>query len=171
MRYSLIAVAALTAASALTTTAAFAGETTSVHTVQTQLSVDTLSVRNERLGSSATFSGENIGITSLGQLGNAAAGTASAYTAGVYTGAVAAGASTQFSESVFLGSSATAMTPTVAAGLATALGASDIQTVSNGGIAGTLAGTNGATGAATITAGGAGTDAIITRSLSMTVFN
>jgi len=58
----------------------------------------------------------------------------------------------------------------VAAGLVTALGAADVQTVTNGGIAGALAATNLGTGVATITAGGAGTSATLTRSNALSVF-
>ena len=160
----------LFAAAVLMAAPAMAGEITSVHSVQTQLGVDALSVKNERNASSYSVSGENIGVTALGFVGAGAAGTAAAVT-GTDTPVIAtAGQPFAYSESVYSGSSAATMTPTTATGTLTALGAADVQTVTNGGTAGALAATNLATGVATITAGGAGTDATITRSNTLSVF-
>jgi len=150
---------------------AFAGDITSVHSVQTVIGVDALSVKNERNGSSISVAGENITVTSLPSLGAGAAGTAVATTAGVNAGVVNAGDTFSYSESGFAGASATAMTPTLAAGALTALGAADVQTVTNGGVAGALAATNTGAGLATIVAGGAGTQATLTRSNSLSIFN
>lgn len=161
----------LAAAAALVAAPAMAADITSTHSVQTALAVDALSVKNERLGSSVSVAGENITVTSLPSLGAGAAGTAVATTAGVNAGLATAGSPFSYSESGFAGTTASAMTPTAAAGALTALGAADVQTVTNGGVAGTLASTNLATGIATITAGGAGTNATITRSNTLSVFN
>ena len=161
----------LTVAAALLATPAMAGDITSVHSVQTVLGVDALSVKNERLGSSVSVAGENITVTSLPSLGAGAAGVAVATTAGVNAGLATAGSPFSYSESGFAGSTAADMTPTVATGALTALGAADVQTVVNGGVAGTLAATNVGTGVATITSGGAGTQATLTRSNTLSVFN
>jgi ABC-type spermidine/putrescine transport system permease subunit II len=160
----------LAAAAALVAAPAMAGDITSTHSVQTVLGVDALSVKNERKASSVSTAGENVTVTSLPSLGAGAAGTAVATTAGVTAGLATAGSPFSYSESAFAGATASAMTPTVAAGAVTALGAADVQTVTNGGVAGTLAGTNLATGVATITAGGAGTQATLTRSNTLSVF-
>jgi len=149
---------------------AFAADVTSIHSVQTQLGVDALSVKNERLGSSVSVSGENINVT-LPTLGAGAAGTAVATTAATGAAIVSNGSPFSYSESGFAGSSAAAMTPTVAAGELATLGAADVQTVTNGGTTGALAATNLGTGVATITAGGAGTQATLTRSNTLSVFN
>ena len=162
----------LAAAAVLIGSPAIAGGLTSIQSVQTQLGLDALSVKNERSASFVSASGENIDVTSLPSLGAGTAGTAVATTAAVTNGVLNPGAPFQFSESAFAGSSAAALTPTVsnASGTLSALGAGDVVTITNGGIAGTLAATNLGNGTATITAGGSGSQATLTRSNTLSVF-
>lgn len=150
---------------------AMAGELTSIHSVQTQLSVDALSVQNTRNASTASISGENLTVVDMPQIGAVGPGSATLVTPAAGVSIASAGSPFSYSQSAFVGSDASAMTPTVAAGVVTALGAADQQTVTTGGTTGALAGTNLGTGVATITAGGAGTDAVIIRSNTLSVFN
>jgi hypothetical protein len=161
----------LTVAAALLATPAMAGDITSVHSVQTVLGVDALSVKNERNASAISVSGENINVNSLPTLSNASsAGLAIPTTGGVTAGLATVGAPFSYSESAFVGSDNSTMTPATTAGVVTSLGAADVQTVTNGGVAGALAATNLGTGVATVTAGGAGTSATLTRSNTLSAF-
>jgi len=162
----------LAVAATLVAAPAFAGDITSVHSVQTVLGVDALSVKNERNGSSVSVAGENITVTSLPSLGAGAAGAAVTTTAGVNAGLATAGSPFSYSESAFAGSSAVAIAPNydIVTGTLNSIGLGDTQTVTNGGLAGTLAATNVGTGVATIVAGGAGTSATLTRSNTLSVF-
>jgi hypothetical protein len=161
----------LTVAAALLATPAMAGDITSVHSVQTVLGVDALSVKNERNASAVSAAGENITVTNLPSISSPiGAGLAVPAIPGLTAGLATVGAPFSYSESAFTGSDNTNMTPTTAAGVVTALGAADVQTVTNGGVAGTLAATNLGTGVATLTAGGAGTTATLTRSNTLSAF-
>jgi len=160
---------ALGAAAALLSAGSARGDILSTQSVSTKLSVDGAGVKNERLGSTFSSSGENITVT-IGSVGGGTAGTAAAVTADSAVSVTVPGGAYLYSTSVFSGSSAASMTPTVTAGVLSALGAADVQTTTNGGVTGTLAATNLSTGAATITAGGAGTQAEITRINQLSAF-
>ncbi len=124
------------------------------------LTVDGTASQSIRQPSSLAVSGSNVTLGTPPVLGTLTSGTALGYTPGAYS-ITTAGDSFSYSESYIEGDDVPALlSTTVTGGVVPALPTFSNQTVTSGGIAGTLAGTIATDGALTITAGGAGTSAI-----------
>jgi len=124
------------------------------------LTVDGAASQSIRQPSSLAVSGSNVTLGTPPVLGTLTSSTALGYTPGAYS-ITTAGDSFSYSESYIEGDDVPALlSTTVTGGVVPALPTFSNQTVTSGGIAGTLAGTIATDGALTIVAGGAGTSAI-----------
>ena len=124
------------------------------------LTVDGAASQSIRQPSSLAVSGSNVTLGTPPVLGTLTSGTALGYTPGAYS-ITTAGDSFSYSESYIEGDDVPAfLSTTVTGGVVPALPSFSNQTVTSGGIAGTLAGTIATYGALTIVASGAGTSAI-----------
>ena len=143
----------------MTTSAAQAGGLVSKHSSSVQLTVDSARSTATRVGNSYSISGTNVGTSDGTTAGVISTG---AITSGIYSpGAISAsqlsatnGESFSYSTSFTQGDAIPTAAPTVG----------DVPNFSNvtsytAGVAGSLAGTIATTGAITLTAGGAGTNA------------
>lgn len=130
------------------------------HRIQSSvsLSVDGAGSVATRLPSTYSISGNNITLDTAGGLGSLTAGSAVGYTPADYS-VTTAGDAFSLTES-FIEGDATPSATTVTSGVVTALPMLGNTTTTSGGVAGSLAGTIATDGALTITAGGAGTQAI-----------
>jgi len=147
----------------------FAGEITHKIVDSVQLTVDGAASAATRIGSSYSVSGSNISATTFGGL-TAPASTSAAATQiqGAYD-VNTAGQAFSFSESFTAGDAVSSGT-TVTSGVVGSLPAFGSVTTSSGGVAGSLAGSLSGTGVPTVTAGGAGTQAVGQRSIELSVF-
>ena len=135
-----------------------------------QLTVDGPAVQSTRIGSSYSVSGSNISVTTLGGLTGATATAPATISAGSYSIGTDDQAFT-FSETTNVGDVAvTSQTALATSGHVSTpnIYGDSIQT--QGGTAGTLAGTLSPTGISTVTAGGPGTTAIGQRTVELSVF-
>jgi hypothetical protein len=135
-----------------------------------QLSVDGPAIQSTRTGSSYSVSGSNVSVSTLGGLTGASATAPATISAGSYSIGTDEAAFT-FSETAYIGDTAvTSQTALSTDGRVSTpnLYGETIQT--QGGSAGTLAGTLSSTGVPTVTAGGPGTTAIGQRTVELTVF-
>ena len=131
----------------------------------TQLSVDAAATQSTRIGSTYSSSGNNISVVTDADFGGLTApGSVTASATMIQTNyeLTTPGSAYSFSESFTYGD---AVNPIgtgvdVAAGVVADMPAFGEVTTSSGGVAGTLAGTITSAGVMTVTAGGAGTDAI-----------
>ena len=131
----------------------------------TQLSVDAAATQSTRIGSTYSSSGNNISVVTDADFGGLTApGSVTASATMIQTDyeLTTAGSAYSFSESFTYGD---AVNPIgsgvdVAAGVVADMPAFGEVTTTSGGVAGTLAGTITSAGVITVTAGGAGTDAI-----------
>jgi len=123
-----------------------------------QLSVDAAATQASRIGSTYSVQGNNVSLSTAGGLGTLSAGDAVGYTAADYA-IVNAGESFSLSES-FIEGDATPSALTVTSGVAASLPVLGSTTSFAGGVAGSLAGTIDSAGTLTLTAGGAGTQAL-----------
>ena len=123
-----------------------------------QLSVDAAATQASRIGSTYSIQGNNIKLDTAGGLANLTAGAAVGYTAADYS-IVNAGESFSLTESYIEGD-AKAANLTIGSGVAAALPVLGSTTSFAGGVAGSLAGTIDSAGTLTLTAGGAGTQAL-----------
>jgi len=124
------------------------------------LTVDGAASQSIRQPSSLAVQGSNVTLGTPPVLGTLTSGTALGYTPGAYS-ITTAGDSFSYSESYIEGDDVPAfLSTTVTGGVVPALPSFSNQTVTSGGIAGTLAGTLATDGAMAITAGGAGTAAV-----------
>lgn len=131
----------------------------------TQLSVDAAATQSTRIGSTYSSSGNNISVVTDADFGGLTApGSVTASATMIQTNyeLTTPGSAYSFSESFTYGD---AVNPIgtgvdVAAGVVADMPAFGEVTTSSGGVAGTLAGTITSAGVMTVTAGGAGTDAV-----------
>ena len=131
----------------------------------TQLSVDAAATQSTRIGSTYSSSGNNISVVTDADFGGLTApGSTTASATMIQTNyeLTTPGSAYSFSESFTYGD---AVNPIgsgvdVAAGVVADMPAFGEVTTTSGGVAGTLAGTITSAGVITVTAGGAGTDAI-----------
>ena len=139
------------------TTPAFADIT---HKMQTsiQLTVDGAGSQATRLGSTYSVTGSNITLDTAGGLGSLTPGSGVGYSAADYSVNMA-GNAFSFSES-FIEGDATPTATTITSGIVGSLPMLGSTLTTSGGVAGSLAGTIGTSGAMSVTAGGAGTTAI-----------
>lgn len=130
------------------------------HKIQSSvsLSVDGAGSVATRIPSTYSISGNNITLDTAGGLGSLTAGSAVGYTPAAYS-VTTAGDAFSLTES-FIEGDATPSATTVTSGVVTALPMLGNTTTTSGGVAGSLAGTIATDGALTITAGGAGTQAV-----------
>ena len=130
------------------------------HKIQSSvsLSVDGAGSVATRIPSTYSISGNNITLDTAGGLGSLTAGSAVGYTPADYS-VTTAGDAFSLTES-FIEGDATPSATTVTSGVVTALPILGNTTTTSGGVAGSLAGTIATDGALTITAGGAGTQAV-----------
>lgn len=130
------------------------------HRIQSSvsLSVDGAGSVATRIPSTYSISGNNVTLDTAGGLGSLTAGSAVGYTPADYS-VTTAGDAFSLTES-FIEGDATPSATTVTSGVVTALPMLGSTTTTSGGVAGSLAGTIATDGALTITAGGAGTQAI-----------
>jgi hypothetical protein len=130
------------------------------HKIQSSvsLSVDGAGSVATRIPSTYSISGNNITLDTAGGLGSLTAGSAVGYTPAAYS-VTTAGDAFSLTES-FIEGDATPSATTVTSGVVTALPILGNTTTTSGGVAGSLAGTIATDGALTITAGGAGTQAV-----------
>jgi hypothetical protein len=130
------------------------------HKIQSSvsLSVDGAGSVATRIPSTYSISGNNITLDTAGGLGSLTAGSAVGYTPADYS-VTTAGDAFSLTES-FIEGDATPSATTVTSGVVTALPMLGNTTTTSGGVAGSLAGTIATDGALTITAGGAGTQAV-----------
>jgi hypothetical protein len=135
-----------------------------------QLSVDGPAIQSTRTGSSYSVSGSNVSVSTLGGLTGASATAPATISAGSYSIGTDEAAFT-FSETAYVGDTAvTSQSQLSTNGRVDTpnLYSDTIQT--QGGSAGTLAGTLSSTGVPTVTAGGPGTTAIGQRTVELSVF-
>jgi hypothetical protein len=135
-----------------------------------QLSVDGPAIQSTRTGSSYSVSGSNVSVSTLGGLTGASATAPATISAGSYSIGTDEAAFT-FSETAYVGDTAVTSQSSLDSNGRVAtpnLYSDTIQT--QGGSAGTLAGTLSSTGVPTVTAGGPGTTAIGQRTVELTVF-
>ena len=144
-------------------------EITSRITDSVQLTVDGPAVQSTRLGSSYSVSGTNISVDTLGGLTAGSATAPPLVSAGTYD-VNTAGDDFSFSENAFVGDTPVTSQTSLSGGLVAAPNIYGSSTQSQGGTAGSLAGTLSATGVPTVTAGGAGTTAIGQRTVELSVF-
>ena len=131
----------------------------------TQLSVDAAATQSTRIGSTYSSSGNNVSVVTDADFGGLTApGSVTASATMIQTNyeLTTPGSAYSFSESFTYGD---AVNPIgtgvdVAAGVVADMPAFGEVTTSSGGVAGTLAGTITSAGVMTVTAGGAGTDAV-----------
>lgn len=124
------------------------------------LSVDGAASVAIRQPSSLAVSGSNVTLDTAPALGTLSSGTALGYTPGAFS-VTTAGDSFTYSESFIEGDDVPSLlSTTVSSGVVTALPVFGNVTTTSGGVAGALAGTIATDGAISITAGGAGTQAI-----------
>ena len=130
------------------------------HRIQSSvsLSVDGAGSVAARIPSTYSISGNNITLDTAGGLGSLTAGSAVGYTPADYS-ITTAGDAFSLTES-FIEGDATPSATTVSSGVIGSLPMLGSTTTTSGGVAGSLAGTIATDGALTITAGGAGTQAI-----------
>jgi hypothetical protein len=136
-----------------------------------QLTVEGPAVQSTRIGSTYSVSGSNISVTTLGGLTGASATAPATISAGDY-GINTDGQAFSFSESSNVGDVAvTSQSQLSTNGRVDTpnLYSSAVQT--QGGSAGTLAGTLSGTGIPTVTAGGPGSTAVGQRTVELSVFN
>ena len=149
-----------------------AAQITSTITDSVQLTVEGPAVQSTRIGSSYAVSGSNISVTTLGGLGaQPSSSAAPAVSAGTYD-INTDGQAFTFSESATVGDVAvTSQNQLTTNGRVDTpnLYGQSVQT--QGGNAGSLAGTLSGTGIPTVTAGGPGTTAIGQRTVELSVFN
>jgi len=125
------------------------------------LTVDGAASQAIRQPSSMAVSGSNVTLGTPPVLGTLNSGTALGYTPGAYS-ITTAGDSFSYSESYLEGDDVpTVLSTTVTSGVVPALPIFSNTTTTSGGSRDTLAGTLATDGAMTITAGGAGTTAIL----------
>ena len=147
----------------------FAGEITHKIVDSVQLTVDGAASAATRIGSSYSVSGSNISATTFGGLTAPASATASATQIQGSYDVNTAGQAFSFSESFTQGDAVSSGT-TVTSGVVGSLPAFGSVTTSSGGVAGSLAGTLSGTSIPSVTAGGAGTQAVGQRSVELSVF-
>jgi hypothetical protein len=124
------------------------------------LSVDGAASVAIRQPSSLAVSGSNVTLDTAPALGTLSSGTALGYTPGAFS-VTTAGDSFTYSESFIEGDDVPSLlSTTVSSGVVTALPVFGNVTTTSGGVAGALAGSIATDGAISITAGGAGTQAI-----------
>ena len=130
------------------------------HRIQSSvsLSVDGAGSVAARIPSTYSISGNNITLDTAGGLGTLTAGSAVGYTPADYS-ITTAGDAFSLTES-FIEGDATPSATTVSSGVIGSLPMLGSTTTTSGGVAGSLAGTIATDGALTVTAGGAGTQAI-----------
>ena len=132
------------------------------HRIQSSvsLSVDGAGSVATRIPSSLAISGNNVTLDTAPEFGSFHSGTALGYTPGAFS-VTTAGDAFSYSESYTEGDDVpSVLSTTVTSGVVPALPAFGNTTTTSGGVAGTLAGTLATDGAMSITAGGAGTQAI-----------
>ena len=132
------------------------------HKIQSSvsLSVDGAGSVATRIPSSMAVSGNNVTLDTTPALGSFTSGTALGYTPGAFS-ITTAGDAFSYSESYQEGDDVpTVLSTTVTSGVVPALPIFGNTTTTSGGVAGSLAGTIATDGALTITAGGAGTQAV-----------
>ncbi len=132
------------------------------HRIQSSvsLSVDGAGSVAIRQPSSLAISGNNVTLDTASKFTSFSSGTALGYTPGAYS-ITTAGDAFSYSESYTEGDDVPAvLSTTVTSGVVPALPVFGNTTTTSGGVAGTLAGTLATDGAMSITAGGAGTQAI-----------
>ena len=132
------------------------------HRIQSSvsLSVDGAGSVATRIPSSLAVSGNNVTLDTTPALGTLTSGTALGYTPGAFS-VTTAGDAFSYSESYTEGDDVpSVLSTTVTSGVVPALPQFGSTTTTSGGVAGSLAGTIATDGALTITAGGAGTQAI-----------
>ena len=130
------------------------------HRIQSSvsLSVDGAGSVAARIPSTYSISGNNVTLDTAGGLGTLTAGSAVGYTPADYS-VTTAGDAFSLTES-FIEGDATPTATTVTSGVVGSLPMLGSTTTTSGGVAGSLGGTIATDGALTITAGGAGTQAI-----------
>lgn len=132
------------------------------HKIQSSVSlaVDGAASVAIRQPSSMAVSGSNVTLDTSPGLGTLTSGSALGYTPGAFS-VTTAGDSFSYSESFIEGDDTPAvLSTTVTSGVVPSLPTFGNTTVTHGGVAGTLAGTIATDGAISITAGGAGTQAV-----------
>lgn len=152
-------------------TPATASEITSRITDSVQLTVDGPTLQSTRIGSSYSVSGTNVSVTTLGGLTGGSATASATVSAGSYDIGTDE-AAFNFSESITIGDTpvTSQATLTTSDGRVLTPNLYGNTTQVQGGFAGDLAGTVSATGAPTVTAGGAGTTALGQRTVELSVF-
>ena len=150
------------------TTPVFAGEITHKIVDSVQLTVDGAASAATRIGSSYAVSGSNISAATFGGL-TVPSGTAAATQIQGDYDINTAGQAFSFSESFTVGDAIPSGT-TVTSGVVGSLPSFGSVTTSSGGVAGSLAGTLSGTTVPSVTAGGAGTQAVGQRSIELSVF-
>ena len=132
------------------------------HKIQSSVSlaVDGAASVAIRQPSSMAVSGSNVTLDTSPGLGTLTSGSALGYTPGAFS-VTTAGDSFSYSESFIEGDDTPAvLSTTVTSGVVPSLPTFGNTTTTHGGVAGTLAGTIATDGAISITAGGAGTQAV-----------
>ncbi len=132
------------------------------HRIQSSvsLSVDGAGSVATRIPSSMAVSGNNVTLDTAPKFASFSSGTALGYTPGAFS-VTTAGDAFSYSESFTEGDDVpSVLSTTVTSGVVPALPAFGSTTTTSGGVAGTLGGSIATDGALTITAGGAGTQAI-----------
>jgi hypothetical protein len=144
----------------ITITAALPAQADITHRIQSSvsLSVDGAGSVAARIPSTYSISGNNVTLDTAGGLGTLTAGSAVGYTPADYS-VTTAGDAFSLTES-FIEGDATPTATTVTSGVVGSLPMLGSTTTTSGGVAGSLGGTIATDGALTITAGGAGTQAI-----------
>jgi len=147
---------------------ASAAEITSRITDSVQLGVQGTAIQTQRIGSSYSVNGSNIGVATLGSLTGGSATAPATVSAGSYS-INTDGQAFSFSESITIGDTPVT-TQTAASGTIATPTLYGNSTTQLGGDKGTLAGTLSGTGVPTVTAGGAGTTATAQRTIELSVF-
>ena len=144
----------------ITLTAALPAQADITHRIQSSvsLSVDGAGSVAARIPSTYSISGNNVTLDTAGGLGTLTAGSAVGYTPADYS-VTTAGDAFSLTET-FIEGDATPTATTVTSGVVGSLPMLGSTTTTSGGVAGSLAGTIATDGALSITAGGAGTQAI-----------
>ena len=135
-----------------------------------QLTVEGPAVQSTRIGSNYAVSGSNITATTLGGLTGSTATAPATISAGTYE-VTTDGQAFTFSESQIVGDTVVTSQTALSGGQTTTPNIYGETITSQGGTAGTLAGTLSPTGNPTITAGGAGSTGIGQRTVELSVFN
>jgi hypothetical protein len=135
-----------------------------------QLTVEGPAVQSTRIGSTYSVSGSNVSVTTLGGLTGATATAPATISAGDY-GINTDGQAFSFSESSNIGDTVVTSQSTLASdGQVSTPNIYGDTVQSQGGTAGSLAGTLSGTSIPTVTAGGAGTTAVGQRTVELSVF-